>query len=132
VAAAEGLLPRFVRLVAEFEELFKSAAPDDQQIDGNLRIKSPTTVTTEFLGNAYAALGAIIALLALCGALSVDSLGRHLDFPFAIVSRKFTILSYGTKNTCKAPPCQITLSSSHLDEAMSREATPSNFIVHGW
>jgi DNA-binding transcriptional LysR family regulator len=51
--AAEGLVPRFVRLVAEFDELFKSAAPDDQQIDGNLRIKSPTTVTTEFLGSAY-------------------------------------------------------------------------------
>jgi DNA-binding transcriptional LysR family regulator len=51
--AAEGLLPRFVSLVAEFDELFKSAAPDDQQIDGNLRIKSPTTVTTEFLGGAY-------------------------------------------------------------------------------
>jgi DNA-binding transcriptional LysR family regulator len=51
--AAEGLLPRFVRLVAEFDELFQSAAPDDQQIDGNLRIKSPTTVTTEFLGSAY-------------------------------------------------------------------------------
>jgi DNA-binding transcriptional LysR family regulator len=52
-AAAESLLPRFVRLVAEFDELFKSAAPDDQQVDGNLRIKSPTTVTTEFLGSAY-------------------------------------------------------------------------------
>ena len=47
------LLPRFVRLVAEFDELFKCAAPDDQQVDGNLRIKSPTTVTTEFLGSAY-------------------------------------------------------------------------------
>jgi DNA-binding transcriptional LysR family regulator len=51
--AAESVLPRFVRLVAEFDELFKSAAPDDQQVDGNLRIKSPTTVTTEFLGSAY-------------------------------------------------------------------------------
>ncbi len=51
--AAESLLPRFVRLVAEFDELFKSSAPDDQQVDGNLRIKSPTTVTTEFLGSAY-------------------------------------------------------------------------------
>ncbi len=51
--AAESLLPRFVRLAAEFDELFKSAAPDDQQVDGNLRIKSPTTVTTEFLGSAY-------------------------------------------------------------------------------
>ena len=53
-AAAEALLPRFVRLVAEFDELFKGGVPDDQRIEGNLRIKSPTTVTTEFLGTAYA------------------------------------------------------------------------------
>ncbi|HEY1724866.1 MAG TPA: LysR family transcriptional regulator [Steroidobacteraceae bacterium] len=51
--AAEGLLPRFVRLVAEFDELFKSGSADDPQVDGTLRIKSPTTVTTEFLGSAY-------------------------------------------------------------------------------
>jgi DNA-binding transcriptional LysR family regulator len=53
-AAADALLPRFVRLVAEFDELFKGGVPDDQRIEGNLRIKSPTTVTTEFLGTAYA------------------------------------------------------------------------------
>jgi DNA-binding transcriptional LysR family regulator len=53
-AAAEALLPRFVRLVAEFDELFKGGVPDDQRVEGNLRIKSPTTVTTEFLGTAYA------------------------------------------------------------------------------
>jgi len=51
-AAAEGLLPRFVRLTAEFDELF-NGAPNDQGIEGHLRIKSPTTVTTEFLGGAY-------------------------------------------------------------------------------
>jgi DNA-binding transcriptional LysR family regulator len=52
--AAETLLPRFVRLAAEFEELFRGAAPDDQGVEGHLRIKSPTTVTSEFLGGVYA------------------------------------------------------------------------------
>ncbi len=48
--AAEALLPRFVRLVAEFDELFKGHATDDQGIEGQLRIKSPTTLTSEYLG----------------------------------------------------------------------------------
>jgi len=52
--AAEALLPRFVRVVAEFDELFKGVAPDERRIEGNLRIKSPTTVTTEFLSSAFA------------------------------------------------------------------------------
>ncbi len=52
--AAEVLLPRFVRLVAEFDELFKGSPTDDQGIEGQLRIKSPTTLTSEFLGSIYA------------------------------------------------------------------------------
>jgi DNA-binding transcriptional LysR family regulator len=52
--AAEALLPRFVRLVAEFDELFKGGAGDDQGIEGQLRVKSPTTLTSEFLGSLYA------------------------------------------------------------------------------
>ena len=52
--AAEALLPRFVRLVAEFDELFKGHASDDQGIEGQLRIKSPTTLTSEFLGTTFA------------------------------------------------------------------------------
>jgi DNA-binding transcriptional LysR family regulator len=52
--AAESLLPRFVRLVAEFDELFKGNATDDQGIEGQLRVKSPTTLTSEFLGSIYA------------------------------------------------------------------------------
>jgi len=51
--AAETLLPRFVRLAAEFDELFKGALPNEQRIEGHLRVKSPTTVTTEFLGSAF-------------------------------------------------------------------------------
>jgi len=53
-SAAETLLPRFVRLAAECDEIFKAAASDDNAIEGQLRIKSPTTVTSEFLGDLYA------------------------------------------------------------------------------
>lgn len=53
-SAAESLLPRFVKMVAEFDELFKGAKLDELRIEGNLRVKSPTTVTTEFLGGAFA------------------------------------------------------------------------------
>jgi DNA-binding transcriptional LysR family regulator len=52
-AAAENLLPRFVRMAAEFDELFRGAALDDGCVEGHLRIKAPTTVTTEFLGALF-------------------------------------------------------------------------------
>lgn len=51
--AAENLLPRFVRMAAEFDELFRGAALDGGCIEGHLRIKAPTTVTTEFLGALF-------------------------------------------------------------------------------
>jgi DNA-binding transcriptional LysR family regulator len=53
-AAADRLLPRFVRLAAEFDSIFTGTAAEDERIEGHLRIKSPTTVTTEFLGGAFA------------------------------------------------------------------------------
>jgi len=52
-AAGEALLPRVARMVAEFDELLRGGqAPDG--IDGALRVKAPTTVTTEFLGGLFA------------------------------------------------------------------------------
>jgi DNA-binding transcriptional LysR family regulator len=51
--AAENLMPRFVRMVAEFDELFRGAALGGECIEGHLRIKAPTTVTTEFLGALF-------------------------------------------------------------------------------
>jgi DNA-binding transcriptional LysR family regulator len=52
-AAAEQLLPRFVRMTAEFDELFRGAAVEGECVEGHLRIKAPTTVTTEFLGGLF-------------------------------------------------------------------------------
>lgn len=52
-AAGERLLPRFVRLVAEFDEIFSGAGADTHRIEGHLRIKSPTTITSVFLGGLF-------------------------------------------------------------------------------
>jgi len=54
-AAGERLLPRFVRLVADFEDLFGGSRPGQRpRLEGHLRIKSPTTLATEFLGGLIA------------------------------------------------------------------------------
>jgi DNA-binding transcriptional LysR family regulator len=54
-AAGERILPRFVRLMAEFEEIFAgSDVEQPHRIEGHLRIKSPTTITSVFLGAMFA------------------------------------------------------------------------------
>jgi DNA-binding transcriptional LysR family regulator len=51
--AAENLMPKFVRATAEFEELFSANPVHQDRIEGHLRIKAPTTVTTQFLGGVF-------------------------------------------------------------------------------
>jgi len=53
-AAGDRYLPRFVRLLAEFEELFEARDAEQLKLEGHLRIKSPTTITTEALGVLFA------------------------------------------------------------------------------
>jgi DNA-binding transcriptional LysR family regulator len=54
-AAGERYLPRFVRFVAELEEMFAPpAANQDEPIAGHLRIKAPTTVSSTFIGDLLA------------------------------------------------------------------------------
>ncbi len=53
-AAGERILPQFVRLTAELDEIFKDTASDGTEIEGHLRIKTPTTITSERLGPAFA------------------------------------------------------------------------------
>lgn len=52
-AAGERLLPRFMRLIAELEETIHGTASEAQGIEGHLRIKAPTTVTSLFLGSLF-------------------------------------------------------------------------------
>lgn len=53
-AAGERYLPRFVRFVAELEEMFAPAVNEDEPLAGHLRIKAPTTVTSVFIGDLLA------------------------------------------------------------------------------
>lgn len=53
-SAGDRLLPRFVRLLAEFDELFAQADGEEMRLEGHLRIKSPTTITSESLGALFA------------------------------------------------------------------------------
>jgi DNA-binding transcriptional LysR family regulator len=47
--SAEALLPKFSRIVAEVDDLMRNSSRRDG-IEGLLRVKSPTTVTSEFIG----------------------------------------------------------------------------------
>ncbi len=49
-SAGERFLPRFVRLVAEHDELFNGAEATNRRIEGMVRIQTPPTITSIFLG----------------------------------------------------------------------------------
>jgi DNA-binding transcriptional LysR family regulator len=49
----ERVLPRFLRLVGELDELFVERPDDDGGIEGHLRIKGPTTITSLYLGALF-------------------------------------------------------------------------------
>lgn len=49
-AAGERYLPRFVRLLAEHDEIFSDADAGAQTVEGVLRIQTPPAVTSAFLG----------------------------------------------------------------------------------
>ena len=49
-SAGERFLPRFVRLVAEHDELFNGTEATNRRIEGMLRIQTPPTITSIFLG----------------------------------------------------------------------------------
>lgn len=53
-SAGERYLPRFVRFVAELEEMFAPAVNEDEPLTGHLRIKAPTTVTSAYIGDLLA------------------------------------------------------------------------------
>ncbi len=48
--AGERLMPRFLRVVAELDELLVDTSSSDGEIGGHIRIKSPTTITSLYLG----------------------------------------------------------------------------------
>jgi DNA-binding transcriptional LysR family regulator len=51
--AGERLLPQYQRLVAELDEIIGAASATERGIEGHLRIKGPTTLTSMFLGAIF-------------------------------------------------------------------------------
>jgi DNA-binding transcriptional LysR family regulator len=51
--AGERLLPRFLRVVAELDELLLETSTDNGEIEGHVRVKSPTTITSTCFGALF-------------------------------------------------------------------------------
>jgi DNA-binding transcriptional LysR family regulator len=51
--AGERLLPQYQRLVAELDEIIGATAAAERGIEGHLRVKGPTTLTSMFLGKMF-------------------------------------------------------------------------------
>ena len=51
--AGERLLPQYQRLVAELDEIIGAAAASEHGIEGHVRVKGPTTLTSLFLGPIF-------------------------------------------------------------------------------
>jgi DNA-binding transcriptional LysR family regulator len=51
--AGERLLPQYQRLVAELDEIIGAASNTERGIEGHLRIKGPTTLTSLYLGPIF-------------------------------------------------------------------------------
>ncbi len=51
--AGERLLPKYQGVVAELEEIISGSAHADLGIEGHLRVKAPTTVTSLYLGRLF-------------------------------------------------------------------------------
>jgi DNA-binding transcriptional LysR family regulator len=51
--AGERLLPQYQRLVAELDEIIGAASAAERGIEGHVRIKGPTTLTSLFLGPIF-------------------------------------------------------------------------------
>jgi DNA-binding transcriptional LysR family regulator len=49
-AMGERCLPRFLHLVGELDEIVSGADPEERGLEGHLRVKAPTTVTSRYLG----------------------------------------------------------------------------------
>jgi DNA-binding transcriptional LysR family regulator len=120
--AGEALLPRFLRLVAEFDELFKGSASDEQGIEGQLRIKSPTTLTSEYLGGTYSRFLQLHAGVSLDVALldrTVNPLEEGFDCAIGALQ-----VSY--PNVIDVPLCPYEVVVCCGAEYLSRRAAPQH------
>ena len=120
-AAGERLLPRFVRLLAEYDEIFDQD-PGNKRLEGNLRIKSPTSFTSIFLGKLYAEFLAHhpgVTLDIVMMDRSVNPLEENFDLAVGALP-----VSY--PNVADVPLCQYELITCCSPAYLQRHAVPQH------
>lgn len=128
-AAGERFLPRFVRLVAELDEIFSGTEADDRKIEGHLRIKSPTTITSARLGSLFAEFQVLHPAVSLDIALvdrSVNPLEEGFDLALGALP-----VSY--PNVVDVPLCPydlVTCCSPSYLKGRPRPEHPTDLVDH--
>ena len=129
-AAGERYLPRFVRFVAELEEMFAPpAADEDEPIAGHLRIKAPTTVTSAYIGDLLAQFLAAhpgVTLEIVLIDRSVNPMEEGFDFSIGALP-----VSY--PNITEVPLCpyeQLVCCSPSYLETTTAPQSPADLAFH--
>jgi DNA-binding transcriptional LysR family regulator len=128
-AAGERYLPRFVRFVAEMEEIFAPAVNEEEPLTGHLRIKAPTTVTSAYIGDLLAQFLAAHAGVTLEIVLidrSVNPMEEGFDFSIGALP-----VSY--PNTTEVPLCpyeQVVCCAPMYLESAQAPHNPADLAFH--
>lgn len=120
--AGERVLPRYTRLVAELEELISNTADKEQGIEGHLRIKSPTTVTSLYLGGLFSEFHALNPGLILEIVLmdrSVNPLEEGFDLVFAARPASYP-------NVTDIPLCPYPVTLCASPKYLEKKGTPEH------
>jgi DNA-binding transcriptional LysR family regulator len=128
-SAGERYLPRFVRFVAELEEMFAPAVNEDEPLAGHLRIKAPTTVTSIYIGDLLAQFLAAhpgVTLEIVLIDRSVNPMEEGFDFSIGALP-----VSY--PNITEVPLCPyeqvVCCAPSYLESATSPQS-PADLAFH--
>ncbi|HEV7715785.1 MAG TPA: LysR family transcriptional regulator, partial [Steroidobacteraceae bacterium] len=128
-SAGERLLPQYQKLVAELDEIIGATAAAERGIEGHLRVKGPTTLTSLYLGPIFCDFHAANPGLTLDIVLldrSVNPLEEGFDLVVGALPASYP-------NVVDVPLCPygITLCASPAYlEAKGTPETPTDLIEH--
>ncbi len=128
-SAGERFLPRFMRVVAELEELFIGCTADPEGIEGHVRIQGPTTVTSMFLGALFSEFQAgnpRVSLEILLVDRSVNPLEEGIDLVFGAQQTSYP-------NVVDVPLChypQVCCSSPGYLRGRQKPLHPQELVEH--
>ena len=137
-AAVEALLPRVSRMAAEFEEILRGQAPGTE---GALRVKAPTTVTTEFLGGLFTEflqLHPRVTLDITLADFSINPLEQGYDIAFGALPISFphvidVPLCRHDMVTCCAPAYLVGRRAPlHPRDLVEHECITTRLFTGGW